>query len=244
MSDVKTYFEQNAHNHAYHNDPDVYKYIVTLMDNLRNANTKIKVLDIGCGDGAFIKSLINSSINAEYTATDISLKMINFAKENLNNNDIFLMVSDAFDIPISKNYKFDLIHIDSVLHHLIGKNRAESKRLADKLLNRLNGHLTKDGKIIVEEVYYDSYFLEEFTSICIFYGLKMLNRTRIDINKLMAEFHKGLEVRFFSQRELMNLLRNHGNPVVVKDKSWKIPKLYKLFFLKRTGHVTYLVNKT
>lgn len=243
MSSVKSYFEEHAHSHVYHNDPDVYKFIVTLINDKQVDNKAFKILDVGCGDGAFIKSLLRSNINADYVATDISYTMINLAKNNIDNSGTLLLVSDAFNIPINRDYRFDLIHIDSVLHHIIGKTRGESKQMANKLLESLLEKLTKNGKIIIEEVNYDSYLVDEITSILIFYGLKILNKLGLDIHKLMNEFHKGLEVRFYSEKEFVTLLRNHGDPVLMKKIPWKVTSLYKLFLLKRMGHITYFVTK-
>ena len=38
-------------------------------------------LDIGCGNGNFIKALIKANIKANYFAFDMTLKMIEIAKE-------------------------------------------------------------------------------------------------------------------------------------------------------------------
>jgi hypothetical protein len=107
------------------------------------------------------------------------------------------------------------------------------------LFNRLD----KNGSLIVEELYYDSYIFRELTSFLIFYGLKFFNFTHIDISKFLKEYSMGLEVNFFSNRDLINMLKAHGEPHLIKCKPAKVPSVYKLFFLKKIGNISYVIDK-
>src|SRR5919202_2674533 len=144
MSNVKLYFDNHTHSHAYHNDPSIYNYIIDHIKKIHK-DKEINVLDIGCGDAPFIKNLIANNINAIYYGTDISYNMINMAKKNLLNSNTRLIVSDAFNLPFKLDIQFDIIHLDSVLHHIIGKNKKDSRYLIKKLLDKLITKLSKNG---------------------------------------------------------------------------------------------------
>jgi hypothetical protein len=65
-------------------------------------------------------------------------------------------VADGFNLPISTETKFDLIHLDSVLHHLIGRNRNQSLSLVKRLLALVEEKLTEDGVMVIDEMYCES----------------------------------------------------------------------------------------
>lgn len=243
MPTVKSYFDNQGHQHVYHNDPDIYKFIIQFVERKSQGNTNINVLDFGCGDGSFMKSLINSKIDAVFYGTDVSDRMIYLAKSNIKSKNVHLIISDGFNMPFSENLKFDLIHLDCVLHHLIGKSIPESKKLVTMVLKILISKLKKDGILILEDLYYDSYLYPSLTSIIVFYGLKISNFFNIDIGKLIQEYHKGLEVRFLHSNEIFEILKDYGDPTLIKSIPWPIPTSYKIFLLKKLGRVTYTITK-
>ena len=66
----KSYFD--AHVHSYQKEPGFY---LPLLDDIQKVKSRerIKILDIGCGDGNFIQAMNNAGINAEFIGTDFSL---------------------------------------------------------------------------------------------------------------------------------------------------------------------------
>ena len=243
LSTVKSYFDKEGHQHVYHNDPEIYNFIVQFLKDRSIHNKDIKILDFGCGDGSFIVSLLNSNIDALYYGTDISDTMINMAKSKIKRPNVNLFVSDGFNMPLSENLKFDLIHLDSVIHHIIGNSVSATKKLVNTILKILFERLNIGGSLILEENYYDSYLYPSITSTLIFYGLKFFNALDFDISKIIKEYHKGLEVRFLHDKEIVELLRTHGDPALIKRVPWEIPKSYRIFLLKNLGHVTYFINR-
>ena len=73
-----------------------------------------------------LKTLFNAGVNGHFFATDISFNMVQIARLNLIEYNVKLFVADGFNMPLKPNLKFDVIHVDSVLHHLIGKTRNAS----------------------------------------------------------------------------------------------------------------------
>jgi SAM-dependent methyltransferase len=244
MADVKSYFEKHGHKHAYHKDPSFY---VPLAEQVRKLGKEkvIRILDLGCGDGSFIKGIIEAGVQADFVATDISYLMVNMAKSNLKDQETLLFVADGFNLPLNPNIKFDLIHIDSVLHHLIDKTRSRSFALAKRMIDLLVHMLSENGVLVVEEMYYESYVIPRITSSIIFYGLKFLNFIHLDLNKIMNEFQLGLEVNFLYDKEIEVLLRTYGNDIrLLKKEPSKVPLLYRFFLLRTFGHISYVFQAT
>jgi SAM-dependent methyltransferase len=207
----------------------------------RKPDSRIKILDIGCGDGSFIKNVLTAGIDADMIGFDISINMLKMAKNNLDCH-VQLFAADGFTMPLQPEAKFDLIHIDSVLHHLVGKTRTESSHLIDLFCKQIMDRLSKNGSLLVEEVYYDSHLFPQITSCMIFYGLKLLNFLRLDVNKIVVELLPGLEVNFLHRKQLEELFKQYGTIQLVKQTPWPVPRLYRFLLLKDLGHISYTIT--
>ncbi|MDQ6866399.1 MAG: class I SAM-dependent methyltransferase, partial [Thermoproteota archaeon] len=179
---------------------------------------------------------------ADFIGFDVSTNMIKMAKNSVGCSEVQLLAADGSNMPLRPEAKFDLIHIDSVLHHLIGKTRAESVHLIDSFCKQLRGRLSENGSLIVEEVYYASYLFPQITSFMIFYGLKLLNFLHLDVSKIVGELLPGLEVNFLHHKQIEELLEQYGTIQLIKQTPWQVPKLYRLFLLKNLGHISYVVT--
>jgi hypothetical protein len=176
-----------------------------------------------------------------YFASDLSFRMITLGKKNLIDCNVELFVADAFNIPLKPNLKFDVIHLDSVLHHLIGKTRGKSTDLVKRMIELLVSKLSDNGIIIVEEWYYVSYLLPQFTSFVVFYGLKVINWLNLDFS-YTKEIRPGLEVNFLHPNQLLKILGRYGFSYLLNKAPVEIPATYKLFLLKEKGHMTYVLK--
>jgi hypothetical protein len=152
-----------------------------------------------------------------------------------------LFVTDLFKIPIDATVRFDVINADSILCHIIGREIKESKHLLKEIIAELFQRLTKDGSLIIEEIYYNSFIYPPITSSVIFHGLKFCNRFNINMSKIIKEFPPGL-VDFLSDKELVRFLEMYGKTRIIKRIELKIPRLYRLFLLKKFGHMTVEVK--
>jgi SAM-dependent methyltransferase len=312
-SNVKSYFEHHAQNYSDRHIqfyPKLAEYIINIAalknsqqnsrkkDNYwKNTNAKsddrdhshkLMVLDVGCGNGSFIKALIEKAqqkirkqennenaadidahVNYCILATDMSFEMIKLAKENLaslkhigkdrNYYDVELFVSYAFNLPLRPHKKVDIIHIDSVLHHLVDRTRMKStllaKRLIDLLVNLLlNSNNNKSesfdrnsqGILIVEEWHFLSYIVPSISSFLIFYGLKLINLLKLDLS-FTNEIRRGLQVNFLSPEQLHKILSSYSKysttEVHIFDRiKVKFPKSYRFFFLREKSHTTFILK--
>jgi SAM-dependent methyltransferase len=238
---VKSFFD--SHFHRYVDKPEFYLSLAKEIKRVLPTEKQLSFLDVGCGDGGFIKALIEQGIVAKYLATDLSFNMLVKASDNLSGLDVDMLQADALQLSLRESQKFDIIHIDSVLHHLIGRTRGESVELVKRMLNGLLGRLSNNGILIVEEVYYDSYIFSTITSSLVFYALKLINLLKLDLS-FTKEIRPGLEVNFFHERDLVNMLNRFGsNPTLLNKEVWERPRTYQLFLLKERGHITYTVKR-
>ena len=238
---VKDYFDQQSHHHAYHKKPGHYDPITNYLKKLEPKKRK-KILDFGCGDGFFIKKMIETGVNGEFFGSDISLSMLKIAKKQIPKKDVYLFVADGFKLPLKEGTNFDVIHIDAVLHHLIGKTRKQSIVKVEKIIEKLGTILSDNGIIIVEEFNFVSYFIPSISSFFLFYALKFLNFLNIDLSKISDEIKPGLEVNFFNDIQLKKLLEKYGTVQQLRKKMVKRLKWKHLFLLKEQGHISYAVK--
>lgn len=243
---VKSYFEKHAHDSAYRKTARFYSEISTKIKRNYESTDRLRILDVGCGDGSFIKALIETGLDADYYGIDISfsmLKMYDGDKHCYPN----LLIADAFNMPFRSTSKFDVIHIDSVLHHLIASTRSKSVQLAKQMIVGLACMLANKGLLIIEEVYYDSIFNTSITSHVIFYGLKLLNFLHLDLSRVIGEIKPGLEVSFLTNKELIGITKNIGPSDAVIKNEFNISRFKKIilafFLLSDAGHITRIVRK-
>lgn len=88
-----------------------------ILAKVREAEPK-NILEVGCGFGRNIKFLIKNGISPKViTGVDISQKMLENAKEFLDNVNVKLFTGDANALPF-KSKMFDLSLVHGVLMHI------------------------------------------------------------------------------------------------------------------------------
>lgn len=161
-----------------------------------------RLLDIGCGNGRFLGSPIDESIN--YTGIDFSKGLIDVAKERYSSrtNTTFI-VGDALTLPFPNN-TFDIAVSFAVIHHIPSRAyRVQFLREASRV--------TKPGGLIVLTAWnvWRAKPLEILK-----YGLKkILGLTHIDFGDALLGFGKEKNARYvhaFSKRELFSLAHEAG----------------------------------
>jgi SAM-dependent methyltransferase len=239
---VEEYFNTHVHDPSYDQLPEFYERTIEFThEHQQKAGRPITILDVGCGNGAFIEKALESGISvALIVGVDVSQGMIDVAKERLVKfQNLKLEVANGFELSKILNTKFDIIHIDSVLHHLIARTQGSSKKLATRMIKELLKLSSHDGIIIVEELHYKSAIIPKITSKIIFYGLKLLNALHIDGRRFVPDFHAGLEVNFFHQQEIVEMLSAFGQVTIVHSEKFEIGKIMRFFLLNEFGKVTF-----
>ena len=93
--------------------------------NLHNQNTKIVVLEIGCGTGISTEIILNSRKEIKLTCIDISKEMIEFASQTLSSfSNVNFIISDALEfIQKQKSKDFDIVVSAYTVHNFTVKYR-------------------------------------------------------------------------------------------------------------------------
>jgi len=78
-------------------------------------NSKMQVLEIGCGTGYFTSEL--QKTNAQISAIDISPDLLEIAKKRINHKNVIFMLENGYEQSFPSEC-FDTIVGSSVLHHL------------------------------------------------------------------------------------------------------------------------------
>lgn len=110
---------------------------------LKSSGKRQKVLDLGCGNGRFIKFLQQKSLNVEYTGIDRSKGLISLAKERYEGRGVSFVEMDFLNEKLPWRGEYDLVVSFGVFHHLPG----EASRV--KLLKEIYKVLRSGGEFIV-----------------------------------------------------------------------------------------------
>ena len=106
--------------------------------NKRLSNSKVEILDLMCGNGAFIEIFKkNCKLEFDYTGIDISKNMIALAKKKYKKHKFVCRDVSALNL---NNKKFDLVVIIGGLHHVYDQ--------VDNILSLVKKHMHKDSIFI------------------------------------------------------------------------------------------------
>ena len=89
---------------------------IRIKNDLKNIIKEgMNVLDLGCGTGITTRYI--AGLKAKVTGVDISLTLIEFAKENSNHENIEYLVHDITDFNLGKK-TFDAICLIDIMEHI------------------------------------------------------------------------------------------------------------------------------
>ncbi len=136
---------------------DSYLMQGTLKKQIKSKDKSLEFLEIGCGSGILIKTLLDLKINPQnITATDINLEVIKyinnrFPKVKIIASNLFSKLNGKFDIiifnpPYLPDDKFNKEDKESKLVTTGGKSGSE---IINQFLHQSKNYLNKCGKIFL-----------------------------------------------------------------------------------------------
>jgi SAM-dependent methyltransferase len=185
-----------------------------LIDLLRLngvADRVFQVVDIGGGYGYFASALSRIK-NWPIRVIDSDIRAIAYCSNNLSGN-IKALLGDALTPNIIGDE--EIICFNLILHHLIGKNETETRRLQKKALLEWNKQVKY---IFINEYIYESYI--GYVSGRLIYEItksKVLSFVGKYVAEIIPSFRAntfGVGVRFRSHNEWLELFEECGFKVV------------------------------
>lgn len=193
-------------------------------------------LDIGGGNGLFADRMLETFPNSTCLLVDNSEVLLRRNKISARKTLIIKSIEDISEIFVDQ--KFDIIFLNWVLHHLVGKDYRSSIINIQKTLKIAKEHLSNDGFISIYENLYNG-FVNNLPSHIIFQltSLKLI----APLTKKFGANTAGCGVCFLSKKRWVDLLLGLGL-TIIKDEEyevWKIPLIRKIFLnirIVRVGH--------
>ena len=130
-------------------------YVRHFIGDILKGKTSVRMLDIGCGTGVYLRSAFEMNPNTSGIGIDVDENVVKQARENLNRwgiNDQFKVVAGDIRTPPSEiSGLFDLITLNNIVYYFPVKERAEFYQSLRKLLSpkgalAIISYFQSDGK--------------------------------------------------------------------------------------------------
>ncbi|WP_375444415.1 hypothetical protein [uncultured Fibrella sp.] len=204
---------------------------VEILKILRESDTKLKVLEIGYGDGALTGKLLNwiDTINQpmhimqdniiQYMGVDpAQRRWINSLRENLgfelydryHNSFLEGAAWDALDPITIANKPYNVICGSLVLHDILEHDNSRIK-INEMLSSRMYGHLAQSGSVIFADVFFDGDKKRQD-----YEDWKKWMRKNLPNNEVENFFERNPEmINFLSTEEFSSIAKSHNYEIEV-----------------------------
>jgi SAM-dependent methyltransferase len=244
---VQQHFDRSAMLYVDHS-LEVYRNSVTqrldLLLGCGNFTTeeKLSVLDIGCGGGAFLDMFLERFEKAEATGIDISEQML---RSNRVSKRKTLRSGDALALPADIGF-FDVVCVDTVMHHLISRKGYEPTRERILLFLKSLHHVLKPGGTVVIREIYHEYRAHEALGSRIIYELSTLPVPhRVEIMLRAAGLQTAnVGVCFQTRSQWQQMFKEAGFTVdAMEDRVWP-GQPYRRFGFTQSGDLHFILKRT
>jgi len=200
----------------------------------------LSVLDVGCGAGVFTDLLVSKYPTVRAYGLDSSIGML---ARNVPATGKSLVLGDAKALPF-RTGSFDLINLDTVMHHLVDFEGYQSTLGAiEHFMTSLRGLLKPGGFVIVREIYHE-FVLRENLGTRLMYELSTLRLPGM-VAKLLKRL--GLTtanagVCFLTRKQWRAVFRQTGyTPLLLIDKPWASHYL-RIMGFRHSGDLYYTLS--
>jgi tRNA (cmo5U34)-methyltransferase len=124
-------------NHMKENIVSFEKFYALISDPVKETQDEINILDLGCGTGLELESILKKVPNADITGVDMSLEMLNELgrKYKDHRSQLNLIQGSYTSIDLGHN-KFDYVISVMTMHHLLYANKIELYKKIKKCLKK------------------------------------------------------------------------------------------------------------
>lgn len=206
---VAEFFESHTNEYKAGLKPGSEEKLQFIQQNVDD-ETGVRVLDVGCGSGLFADAVGELFESSSTFGTEITREM--YSGQSV---DVELLLSDAQSLPFESE-SFQLIHLDAVLHHIVGETRSESKKKAKRTFSELFRVLEPGGHILLtERIQRGRAVSDELLSSAIFYGLKYASKA---LHPLHPQIYADQPpICFYSTEELTSMIEANSGEILKKD---------------------------
>lgn len=201
------------------------------------------VIDIGAGTGDTLEVLRDRLGLRDLHALDISGDSLKIARKRVECILHQGSITDSNSIADISN-RFDAAILKSVLHHLIGRTRRESKELAFVALQNSLKMLKKGGFLIIwEPCFYPQISMDAAFHIKRFFS-SFTNR-RIEIFNTLNNIGSPV-VSYYSMEQLLGWLSALENSRIVRKRSVprEINRFLRIAMVRKALSAIFVLRKT
>jgi len=196
-------------------------------------------LDIGSGAGVFLKYVTMRHGADNVVGVDVSEGML---AQSLHDkpSQADLVQGSVLDLPVREG-RFDLVFMEEVLHHLVSKSRADSKRLARRAISNIRRMIRPGGAFILREEYYESWLVPTLSSTLIMLLLGLFNALGVMLPH--KEAHMGLNVSFYTRDEIRGMVEEAGGRILEeRDLKWTKTLGERAALVKSMGKMCFMIT--
>jgi SAM-dependent methyltransferase len=231
------YFEKNTPEYSVGRIAHAVKAINRLCSE------SASLVDIGCGTGNILDFIKNETPLQSVCGIDVSPNCLAKTKERVGCETFLGSILDS-DFVETLGARYDFGILAAVLHHLVGRTREESKRLA---LSAIRNSLTllNDGGylFIIEPVFYPPFIMDLVFSVKEF--VTMLTSMRVEILDKWNNIGAPL-VSYYTIEQLIRMIRRIGHCEILEIdiEERNLTTLFRLALIRRRSDVTIILKKT
>jgi SAM-dependent methyltransferase len=141
--------------------------VVSVVRQHLHEKEYLSLLDVGGGNGTFLDTMLQAIPDSTGTLVEMSHGMADKNAPSTRKTVVCANFLDWASAAAQIQQRFDVIFFNFVLHHFVGKRRAESNRLQIQALQAAKSVLAKDGLIVVYEIHYNGLLHDELPSTLI-----------------------------------------------------------------------------
>lgn len=143
LIEMEEFFDQKAQNWDESKKHNPYNpYFKSISSHVRETNDNIRILELGCGTGLTLHTILDKAPNAVITCVDLSENMLSVLSENFSEymNQIEIVHGSFLEVAFDKQ-QFDYVISSQTFHHFTPETKKE-------LYLKINRSLKNGGKYI------------------------------------------------------------------------------------------------